>query len=309
MTFNIDLTVPNRIERFCREYVKHSKGEHCGEPFILLDWQKKIIEDVYGTFREDGRRRYRTVYIEIPRKQGKSFLISALCLYSLLEEHGGEVYIVAGSREQAGIMFGIATSMVLDSPKLSKILKVYKHSIHYPKKGSFLKVLSRDAHSALGTNPSMVCMDELLVQPDDALYSSLKTGMAARKNPLMFAITTAADNKDSFCGKMHEYTEEINAGLHEDDTSFYGRIWGLKDGQDWEDEKVWFECNPSLGATITLESFRTEFQQARAMPGMSHIFKARNLNAWLSGDKTWITPELWKPWRMCFAKPTDQQQQ
>lgn len=290
-----DLTVPDRICTFFEKHLRHAKGALAGKPFTLLDWQKDIIQDVYGTYRkDDGRRRYRTIYIEVPRKNGKSSFLAGLCLYALFEEAGAEVYIVASSREQAGILFGIASSMVLASPSLKKILKIYRHSIHYTKTNSTFKVLSRDAHSALGTNPSMACMDELLTQPDDGLYSSLKTGMAARENPLMFCITTAADSKSSFCYRLHEYTEAVNNGDVTDDDSFYGRIWGLKEGEDWEDEDVWFKCNPSLGHSISLESFRTDFKQARSMAGMAYTFKSRNLNAWISTDKTWIKRELWE---------------
>lgn len=289
-----DPKVPKRIIRFFKEYLRHTKGIHAGKPFELLLWQIEIINDVYGTLRPDGTRRYRTVYIEVPRKNGKSTLLAGLCLYALFEETGGEVYIVASNREQAGILFGIACEMVAASPQLSKIFKIYKHSIYYPRTRSTFKVLSRDAHSALGTNPSFVTVDEILTQPDDTLYNSLKTGMLGRKNPLMFSITTAGDSKASFCYRLHEYAENIANGTVVGDDSFYGRIYGLKDDDDWENEEVWHRCNPSLGQTITLESFRTEYKQAKAMPGMAHAFKARNLNAWLSSDKAWIKGEAWE---------------
>lgn len=291
--YTTDPTVPNRIVKFFAKFLRHSKGEHAGQPFILLPWQVDIINSLYGVLKEDGRRRYKVAYLEIPRKQGKSHLLAGLCLYELIfGDQGGEIFACANSREQARYLFNIATSMIQSNRDLSNMLVVYKNNIFNQKKNSIFKVLSRDATTALGFNASFVVMDELLGAPDDSLYNSMLTSMGARSQPLMVSITTAGWSRASFCYQLHEYTEKVNTGVVTDDT-FYGKIYGLDEDDDWTDEKIWYKCNPSLGVTVSLENFREQYNRAKEFPQSERSFKTLNLNAWLSSDKGWMTDGSW----------------
>jgi len=289
----IDEKIPNRIEKFFAEFLKHGKGVHAGEPFILLPWQKEIITALYGTYTKEGLRRYRNGLILIPRKNGKTTLCAGLCLYELLfGDANGEVYACANSRDQARIIFGIATDMVSSSPALSKTIKVYKNALYNPKNRSTFRVLSRDANTALGLNASFVIFDELLAAPDDALYNSMVTSMGARKQPLMLSISTAGFSKASFLYQLVEHGERVNHGIIKDDT-FYAKIYGLKEGQDWTKEETWKACNPSLGHTISVEFFRTEYNRAKEFTRFENAFKVLYLNAWIDLAKSWISDGQW----------------
>jgi phage terminase large subunit-like protein len=288
-----DEKIPNRIERFFAEFLKHAKGTHAGKPFILLPWQKQIVSALYGTYKKDGGRRYRNGLILIPRKNGKTTFCAGLCLYELLfGETNGEIYAVANSRDQARIIFGIASDMVGTSKTLSKRIKVYKNALYNPKTRSTFRVLSRDANTALGLNASFVIFDELLAAPDDSLYNSMVTSMGARKEPLMLSISTAGFSKASFLYQLVEHGEKINLGIVKDDT-FFARIYGLKDDQDWTNEDVWHSCNPSLGHTISIDFFRTEFARAKEFPRFENAFKTLYLNAWIDHQKSWIGDTQW----------------
>jgi phage terminase large subunit-like protein len=176
------------IERYCT----HVKGELGGQPFILEEWQKDdIIRPLFGTLRDDGLRQYRQAYIEVPRKNGKSNLCAAIALYLLFAdgEPGAEIISAAGDRNQARIVFEIASAMCANNPKLSGHGKVLRNSIHY--KNSFYKAISAEANTKHGFNAHAVILDELHVFPNRDLYDVLKTSTGARTQPLVIAITTA----------------------------------------------------------------------------------------------------------------------
>ena len=289
-----DPHIPDRIEKFFATFLVHSKGTQANKPFVLLDWQKEIINDLYGTYnRETKLRRYRNGLILIPRKNGKTTLCAGLCLYELIfGEESGEIIACANNREQAKVIFNAASDFISKSKILSKRVKVYKNSIYNPKNRSTFKVISREANTALGMNCSMVIFDELLGAPDDALYNSLVTSMGARKQPLMLSISTAGFSKASFLYQLVEHGERVNSGIIKDDT-FYAKIYGLKDEDDWTKEETWKKCNPSLGHTISMDFFRTEFNRAKEFPRFELAFKTLYLNAWIDHEKSWIGDTQW----------------
>src|SRR5690554_2994387 len=145
--------------------LRHTKGEWAGQPFSLRPWQEKLVRELFGTLRPDGLRQYRTAWIEVPRKNGKSTLTAALALYLLVAdgEPGAEVYSAACDRDQASLVFDIAAGMVRQSPTLKKRLKVIDSTkrIVDPKTGSFYRAIAADAPSAHGFNAHAVIADEL----------------------------------------------------------------------------------------------------------------------------------------------------
>jgi phage terminase large subunit-like protein len=239
--------------------------------------------------------------ILIPRKNGKTTLCAGLCLYELLfGEASGEIVACANNRDQAKIIFNTASEFVSNNKILGNRLKLYKNSIYNPQNRSIFKVISREANTALGMNCSMVIFDELLGAADDALYNSLVTSMGARKQPLMLSISTAGFSKASFLYQLVEHGERINSGIVNDDT-FFARIYGLKETDDWTSEDVWHKCNPSLGHTISIEFFRTEYNRAKEFPRFENAFKTLYLNAWIDHEKNWIGDTQW----MLCGKHTD----
>lgn len=226
-------------------------------------------------------------------KTHNSTLCAGLCLYSLLfGEQGGEIYAVANSRDQARIIFQTAVDFVASSKPLTKRVKVYKNSLYDERSRSIFKVLSRDANTALGLNASMVIFDELLAAPDDTLYNSMVTSLGARIQPLMLSISTAGFSKASFLYQLVEHGQRINEGVIKDD-SFYAKLYGIADTDDWTSEEVWNKCNPSLGHTISIEFFRGEYNRAKEFPRFENAFKTLYLNAWLDHEKSWIPDSSW----------------
>jgi phage terminase large subunit-like protein len=239
----------NRVIQFI-EQLKLTKGKWAGQPFKLLPWEIDLIKKAFGTVREDGTRQYRTIYVEIGKKNGKSELAAAIALYMLLAdgESNAEVYVAACDRQQASIIFNTSVNFVEGNQTLSNVTKTVNSTkrIVYPRTGSFYQVLSSDVKSKSGLNVSCVILDEIWTYPNADLARMLTTGSGdAREEPLFMYLTTAGDKLRGYGWEMHQKAKDILNGRRVDDT-FLPIIYGLEEGEDWEDEKNWYKANPSL---------------------------------------------------------------
>ena len=213
----------DRAVSFIEDFITHTKGELAQKPMKLEDWQiNDIIKPLFGwKHKKNDLRRYRTCYVEIPRKNGKSTLAAAIALYILFadSERGAEVYSCAGDRAQASIIFNIAKSMVENSHELTKRAQVYRTSIINPTKGNTYKALSADAKLQHGHNAHAILFDELHTQPNRELWDTMKTSTGARRQPLLIALTTAGSSKTdgNICWEVHDYAIKVRDGVIEDD--------------------------------------------------------------------------------------------
>ena len=223
-----------RATRFIKTQLCHVKGEWQGVPFELIPWQTEAIQKIFGTLKPSGYRQYRFVYIEVPKKNGKSELCSALGLVGLCsdDERGAEVYCAAADRAQASIVFDSAKYMVENKKNLSKRIKVIdsRKRMVYNKTASIYQALSNEVMTKHGYNPSMVIFDELHIQPNRDLYDVLTDGTdAARKQQLVIIITTAGVyDQESIGYEVHDYACQVRDGKI-DDPTFLPIIYGIDD--------------------------------------------------------------------------------
>ena len=277
--------------------LKHTKGVWYGKNFELLPWQDKIVRDLFGTLKPNGYRQYNTAYVEIPKKQGKSELAAAIALYLTCGdgEYGAEVYGCAADRQQASIVFDVAVEMINQCPALKrrcKILTSTKRIVYEPLK-SFYQVLSAESYTKHGLNVHGVIFDELHAQPNRALYDVMLTGSGdARKQPLYFLITTAGTDRNSICYEVHQKAEDVLKGKKNDPT-FYPVIYGLKDDEDWTDEKNWYKANPSLDITVDVDKIRAAFNNAKENPAEENLFRQLRLNQWVKQSVRWMPMDKW----------------
>lgn len=292
--YYFDEDAAKRAILFFEKYLRHTKGKWAGQAFKLLPWQKEIIWNVFGWKRSDGFRRYRTVYIEVPRKAGKSTLAAGIALYLLYAdgEIGAEVYSAAVDRMQAGIVFETAKQMVIISPELRKQSQIFKRSIVVPSSLSTYQVLSADAPSKHGLNSHGIIFDELHAQPDRELWDILTTSVGAREQPLIVAITTAGYDRESICWELHEYARRVKTGIVRDD-SFYPAIFAAEEKDDWTKPETWRKANPSLGITVKEEFYHHEIKKALEMPAYENTVRRLYLNQWSQQINRWISLELW----------------
>ncbi len=277
--------------------LKHTKGQWRGVPFDLLPWQDKIITDIFGTVKENGYRQYNTAYIEIPKKNGKSELAAAVALYLTCGdgEWGAEVYGCAADRQQASIVFDVAVEMVEQSPALKKRIKpiMSVKRLVYKPTNSFYQVLSAEAFTKHGLNVHGVIFDELHAQPNRDLFDVMTKGSGdARLQPLFFLITTAGTDRNSICFEQHQKAVDLLEGRKIDHT-FYPVIYGMKDEDDWADEKNWYKANPSLNHTIDIEKVRNAFNSAKENPAEENTFRQLRLNQWVKQSTRWMQMDKW----------------
>jgi phage terminase large subunit-like protein len=279
------------------ENLELTTGEWKGRKFKLLPWQHKIISDVFGTVKADGYRQYNTVYIEIPKKNGKTETAAAVALYLLFgdNEPGAQVYCAAADKDQAGLVYGAAAQMIRFSPALAKRCKVNdsRKRIWLLNDNSFMQTLSSEVNTKHGLNVSGVVIDELHAHPNRQLYEVLTKGSGdARRQPLFFIITTAGIDRNSVCWELHEKARAILNGTIEDPT-FYPVIYGPPDDEagtdwDWTNEENWFKVNPSLGHTIQVDKVRDAFREAQRKIEEENTFKQLRLNIWVKQSIRWI---------------------
>ncbi|MDP3939687.1 MAG: terminase large subunit [Deltaproteobacteria bacterium] len=277
--------------------LKHTKGRWAGVPFDLLPWQEQIVRPLFGTLRDDGTRQYRRVYVEVPKKQGKSELAAGIALYALFadSEPGAECYSAAADRDQASIVFNVAAQMVRQSPALGKRCKIIdsQKRIVVPGTASVYRVLSAEAHTKHGFNVHAVVFDELHAQPDRNLYDVLTEGSGdARTQPIFFFITTAGYDRNSICWEVHDYARKVRDGVIED-PEFLPAIYAADEKDDWHDEATWRKANPSLGITVSMDAFTAAYKRAAEVPALENTFKRLRLNLWTEQETRWLTMESW----------------
>lgn len=285
----------DRVCEFFERYVRHVKGEWAGQPFVLAEWQTEFVRDLFGWKRGDGTRRYRRCYVEVPRKNGKSTLAAGIALYLLLadKEAGAEVYSAAADRDQARIVFDVASGMIEQEQSLEKRTKVYRTSITVPSTGSRYKVLSADAYTKHGLNAHGVIFDELHAQKNRDLWDVLITSTGARRQPMVFAITTAGVyDPESICWEIHDYALKVVEGIIDDD-EFLPVIYAADRDEDWTDPEVWARANPGLGITVKREYLDREAKRAKEVPAAQNTFRRLHLNQWTEQETRWLDMDVW----------------
>ena len=286
------------------ECLAHTKGTWAGKPFELIDWQERIIRDLFGVLKPNGYRQFNTAYIEIPKKNGKSELAAAVALLLTCGdgEERAEVYGCAADRQQAAIVFDVAADMVRMCPALNKRVKILtsQKRIVYTPTNSFYQVLSAEAYSKHGFNIHGVVFDELHTQPNRKLFDVMTKGSGdARMQPLYFLITTAGTDTNSICYEQHQKAQDILEGRKIDKT-FYPVIYGAPDDADWTSPEVWKNSNPSLGETIGMDKVEAACESAKQNPGEENAFRQLRLNQWVKQTVRWMPMHKWDACKVDF---------
>jgi phage terminase large subunit-like protein len=277
-------------------------GDFAGRPFDLRPWQKKIILALFKT-GPTGRRLIRTCLLMLPRKNGKTELAAAIAIYCLLFDGqlGGEIYLAAADREQAGKVYGAIVAMLRAEPDLLaqvEIVESQKRIVH-PQSGSFLKAISAEAYSKHGFNASVVIYDELHAAQNRDLWDVLATSQGARLEPLLIAISTAGYDRTSILHELYAHAQRVQANPALDPT-FLPIIFEAPAEADWRDERVWHKANPALGDFRSLEDMRIMAARAAEIPAQENTFRRLYLNQWTEQASRWLSLDTWDK---CQADP------
>ena len=294
---------PERASRPCRfiELLTHVKGDLAGQHLILEPWQIFILTTCFGWIDENGKRRFRNAYIEVPRKNGKTALSAGVGLYCLCADHeaGAEVYALATTREQAGEVFGAAQQMARANKALQSAygLEAGQKAIFVMGTGSKFMAKSADASTLDGLNTSCGIIDELHAHKTRAVYDVVETSIGARSQPFVWCITTAGFNLTGICMERRRYVAKILAGSVKADEQF-GIIYTIDDGDDWATEKALKKANPNWGVSISSKNILSLMSHAMTEPAAENNFKTKHLDIWCNADQAWMDMPKW---RKCYA--------
>lgn len=291
---------PEEGARACRylERLPHIKGPKANkkELCVLEPWQCFVIVVAFGWRRKDnGARRFRRVYIEVPRGNGKSFKSAGIGLFCMSSdnEEGADVYSAATTRDQAKIVWGDAKAMLEKRPEFASKLgiTVAQHSIFKKASNSKFLPLSREADNQDGLNVYCAVIDELHAHKTRETYDVIETATAKRDNSLIWVITTAGSDTSGICYEVRSYVKKVLEGL-EDDTQF-GIIYTIDDNDDWTDPKVWMKANPNWNVSVIPEVFTSLAFKAMQTPSAQNNFKTKHLNVWVNADAAAFDMRAW----------------
>jgi phage terminase large subunit-like protein len=279
------------------EKLPHVEG-HWETPTIRLEpVQIFILAIIFGWRRvADGHRRFSMVYIEMARKGAKSTLSAGVALYCLCceGEVGPQVVIGASTGDQANKVFDPAKKIVEREPDLREAydLQTFVRSITCGNNGGYIQTINAKASTQDGWNPHVGILDELHAHKDRALFDVIKSAFGARRNPLLWMITTAGYNMAGVCYEQRSLVCKMLEGIIELD-HYFGIIFTIDDGDDPFDERVWIKANPMLGITPTVKSMRDYAEEAKISPSSEGEFKTKRLNIWLNAASAWLNMAQW----------------
>lgn len=290
-----DKVAANHTIEFFHRYLTHIKGEWAGRQLIPDEWEvKQLLAPAFGWKRADGTRLIRTVFLFVARKNGKSTIAGGVGNYLTFadSEPGAEVYSAAADRDQAAIVFDVAKGMVAANEDLRTRAEVYRRSYTVPATGSIYRVLSADAYTKHGLNAHGIIFDELHTQPTRDLYDVLISSVGARRQPMIWLITTAGFDRSTVCYEVYDYAKRVASGEVEDPT-FLPVLFEIEEKEDWLDEGNWAKANPGLGKSIKLDYLRTEAKRAIEVPAYQNTFRRLHGNQWTQQATRWIAMSLW----------------
>lgn len=276
--------------------LEHTTGEHAGRKFILERWQYFIVANLFGFVNADGTRRFTRAYVEVPRKNGKSTFSSALMLYGLLAdaEPAAQVYSAATKLDQAMMVFGESVRVCQNTDWLKGEV-VVNNSVNNRRilfGQNIYKPLEWNPNKQDGLNTHFACIDEYHAHPTDELYNVIFNSMGARRQPLLFTITTAGFNREAPCYRHRQYCTAVLNGSIQDD-GLFSIIYSLDDGDDWTDSKNWVKANPNWNISVYPRQLQQALTEAKEFVHKEVEFKTKLLNVWTDTAQTWISDSDW----------------
>lgn len=276
------------------ECLKHSKGVWAKTNLELQPWQAFIVANLFGVKEKSTNyRRYKTAFVSVARKNGKSTLAAAigLKLFAADNEYGAEVYTAATKRAQARIVHEEATKMV-KTCSLKNYVKILRDNLLIEKTFSKYEPLGADVDGLDGLNVHGAIIDELHAHRNRKLWDVLDSATGARVNPLILCITTAGDVSDCIYSEIKSYA--IKCLMEDFEDSWFSFICTLDNpDEELHEPDTWIKSNPNLGVSITHKYLHSQYKKGLQTPAGLINFKRRHLNIDTSNFDTWDGAESW----------------
>jgi phage terminase large subunit-like protein len=282
----------------------HTKGKwaRSKDTIRLEPWQIWILCCTFGWLRKaSGLRRFRVLFVVVPRKNGKSALSAGIGLYMLCAdgEFGAEVYSGATNEKQAWEVFGPARLMAMRTPALCAKFGVEVNARSLVRVDDESKFETITGDPGDGQSPSCSIHDEYHEHADDGQVDTMQTGMGARDQPLQVLITTAGDNLAGPCyARIQDERQKLagighNGGPPIDDETFFVE-YTIDEDDDWKSEAALRKANPNFDVSVGGDFLRARQRDAIATPRKAGVFKTKHLNLWVSAKAAYFDIEAWR---------------
>ena len=273
------------IERFCRQ----PSGEGMGQPIHLALFQRARLETIFGFVNEDNARRYNEVLIIEGRKNGKTTETASVELDMLINDGEGspQIYNVATALDQAKLGFKAAHKMVMLSPMLRRHVRKRATDLYFADNFGFIKAIASNTNTMDGLDVHGAVIDELSAIKNRDIYDQIKQAMGARRQPLMFCITTAGFVRENIYDAQYDYASNVINGVVQDD-HFLPMVYELDDPAEWREESSWIKANPGLGTIKSLDYLRQMVQKGIADAGFKPTVLVKDFNIRQNEANAWM---------------------
>lgn len=291
------------IENYCR----HHEGELAPQHLKLELWQKALVSCIFGLVDDDGNRHYREIMVIIARKNGKSLLASAISSYMLyLDDYGARVYFVAPKLQQANLCFDALYQMIKKEPELSQMTKKRRTDIYVDSTNSSAMPLAFNAKKSDGLNVSFGCCDEISSWAGDAglkQYEVLKSSVGARRQPLLFSISTSGYVNDSIYDELMKRATRFLLGDSKE-SRLLPFLYMIDDIEKWNDINELQKSNPNLGVSVSVQYLLEEIAIAEGSLSKKSEFITKYCNLKQNSSLAWLSSKVVNA-SMCDALSLD----
>lgn len=286
--FHFDAEIAKRHTDFIERFCKQPSG-NVGQPLTLELFQKARLQALFGFVDDNDLRQYNECLIIEGRKNGKTTETAAVGLDLLVNDREGspQIYNLATMLDQAKLGFNAAYKMVRQSPMLSKHIKKRVSDLYFGANMGYIKALASNSNSLDGLDTHAAIIDELSAIKDRDIYDLIKQSMGARKQPLLFCITTNGYIRESIFDSQYEYASNVLNGSIKN-PRFLPFIYELDNPEEWTDENAWIKANPGLDTIKSRVYLREMVQKAKDDPSFKPTVMVKDFNIPQSGSSTWL---------------------
>ncbi len=290
--YYLDLSIAKRFEDFVG-LIKQKDGHGQGKPFVLLPFQAFIFGQIYGWKRKtDNTYRFRNVFIELPRKAGKTTIIALVVIFEAIAT-GNFAFLgacTASTEKQARKLFSDIKELIKFNVSLQPFFRPLRDEIHVKGTNGRFQVFASNEGGLDGILADLIVIDELHAFLDDRVYSTLLSGLLGKQNQKLIAITTAGRNFNSFAFTQEAYAKKILTG-QEVNENFLAIIYQPDPGDDLTSPDTWRKVQPGMGHSVTMDEYTSLYLEGKSSPTKWANFCVKNLNFWMRNQNNWLKRE------------------
>jgi phage terminase large subunit-like protein len=293
--FFFDQKKAARAIAFIQQYCRHHEGPLAPQLITLEVWQKAMLSVVFGVVNREGLRQFREILLVVGRKNGKTLLDAAVACNIMFndDEYGGRAYFIAPKLDQSRLAFEAYFQMVSKEPRLAAKSKKRRTDVYIAESNSSAMPMAFSERKTDGLNPSYVSLDELSSWRGDAglkQYEVFKSALGARKQPMMFGITTAGYERDGIYDELIKRSTAVLNGTSKE-TQLAPFLYIIDDPEKWNDIDELKKSNPNLGVSISVDYLLEEIRIAEGSLSKKTEFLTKYANIPQASSQAWLTAQ------------------